>query len=107
VPAERLTLTRETDLIEPRLTAMRSRAAEACEASQSLGSARLGECAGGADVEAEMTKMRFDALGLAPGTPVVLRPLEFGLFPTAEPDPGVAKPVVQTLGPPPAHVAAA
>ena len=39
------------------------------------------------DVEAEMTKMRFDALGLAPGTPVVLRPLEFGLFPTAEPDP--------------------
>ena len=59
------------------------------------------------DVEAEMTKMRFDALGLAPGTPVVLRPLEFGLFPTAEPDPAVAKPIVPTLGSPPAQVAAA
>ena len=53
-----------------------------------------------------MTKMRFDALGLAPGTPVVLRPLEFGLFPTAESDPVVAKPIVQTLGSPPAQVAA-
>ena len=54
-----------------------------------------------AEVEAEMAKIRFDALGLAPGTPVVLRPLEFGLFPTAEPDPTVVKPVVQTLGSPP------
>ena len=53
-----------------------------------------------------MTKMRFDALGLAPGTPVVLRPLEFGLFPTAEPDPA-ARPIVPTLGSPPAQVAAA
>ena len=59
------------------------------------------------DVEAEMTKMRFDTLGLAPGTPVVLRPLEFGLFPTAEPDPAVTKPIVATLGSPPAQVAAA
>jgi sulfate transport system ATP-binding protein len=60
-----------------------------------------------ADIEAEMTKMRFDALGLSPGTPVVLRPLEFGLFPTAEPDPAVARPIVPTLGPPPAQIAAA
>ena len=59
------------------------------------------------DVEAEMTKMRFDALGLATGTPVVLRPLEFGLFPTAEPDPAAATPIVPTLGSPPAQVAAA
>jgi hypothetical protein len=51
--------------------------------------------------------MRFDAIGLAPGAPVVLRPLEFGLFPTAEPDPAVAKPLVPTLGPPPAQFAAA
>jgi hypothetical protein len=61
----------------------------------------------GAEVEAEMTKMRFDALGLAPGTPVVMRPLEFGLFPTAEPDPAVLKPAVPTLGSPPVQVAAA
>ena len=44
------------------------------------------------DVEAEMAKMRFDALGLAPGASVVLRPLEFGLFPTAEPDPAWPSP---------------
>ena len=60
-----------------------------------------------AEVEAEMAKSRFDALGLAPGAPVVLRPLEFGLFPTAEPDPAVARPIVPTLGSPPAQVAAA
>jgi ribonuclease VapC len=29
-----------------------------------------------------MAKTRFDALGLAPGAPVALRPVEFGLFPT-------------------------
>jgi hypothetical protein len=58
-------------------------------------------------IEAKMTKIRFGALGLAPGTPVILRPLEFGLFPTAEPDPAVAKPVVQTLGSRPAQVATA
>jgi hypothetical protein len=51
--------------------------------------------------------MRFDALGLAPGTPVVLRPVEFGLFPTAEPDPAVAERIVPGLGSPPAQVAAA
>jgi sulfate transport system ATP-binding protein len=34
-----------------------------------------------AEVEAEMAKIRFDALGLAPGASVKLRPLEFGLFP--------------------------
>ena len=34
-----------------------------------------------AEVEAEMAKSRFDALGLAPGASVRLRPLEFGLFP--------------------------
>jgi sulfate/thiosulfate transport system ATP-binding protein len=36
---------------------------------------------GDAEVEAEMAKTRFDALGLAPGASVRLRPLEFGLFP--------------------------
>jgi hypothetical protein len=60
-----------------------------------------------AEVEAEMAKTRFGALRLAPGAPVVLPHLEFGLIPTAEPDPAVAKPVVPTLGPPPAQVAAA
>jgi hypothetical protein len=35
---------------------------------------------GDAEVEAEMAKSRFDALGLAPGASVRLRPLEFGLF---------------------------
>jgi sulfate transport system ATP-binding protein len=34
-----------------------------------------------AEVEAEMAKSRFDALGLAPGALVTLRPREFGLFP--------------------------
>jgi hypothetical protein len=51
--------------------------------------------------------MRFDAFGLAPGAPVVLRPLEFGLFPTAEPDPGVARSLVPAPASRPAQVAAA
>jgi sulfate/thiosulfate transport system ATP-binding protein len=42
---------------------------------------------GDSEVEAEMAKTRFDALGLAPGASVRLRPLEFGLFPA---DPAVA-----------------
>jgi ABC-type sulfate/molybdate transport systems ATPase subunit len=42
---------------------------------------------GGGEVEAEMAKSRFDALGLAVGVRVALRPLEFGLFPAAEPAP--------------------
>jgi hypothetical protein len=37
-----------------------------------------------------MAKNRFNALGLAPGTSVALRPLEFGLFPTAGADPAAA-----------------
>jgi sulfate transport system ATP-binding protein len=68
---------------------------------------RLQLVQGDAEVEAEMAKLRFDALGLAPGTPVILRPLEFGLFPTAESEPTATKPVVQPLGSPPAQVAAA
>jgi sulfate/thiosulfate transport system ATP-binding protein len=46
-----------------------------------------------AEVEAEMAKSRFDALGLAPGAPVVLRPLEFGLFPTSGSDPVATVPL--------------
>jgi sulfate transport system ATP-binding protein len=46
-----------------------------------------------AEIEAEMAKTRFDALGLAPGTPVVLRPLEFGLFSTAGSEPAAAHPL--------------
>jgi hypothetical protein len=45
-----------------------------------------------AEVEAEMAKIRFDILGLAPGTRVTLRPLEFGLFPATESEPAVAIP---------------
>jgi sulfate transport system ATP-binding protein len=41
---------------------------------------------GEAEVEAEMAKSRFDALGLAPGNPVTLRPLEYGLFAAPEAD---------------------
>jgi sulfate transport system ATP-binding protein len=48
-------------------------------------------------VEAEMAKSRFDALKLAPGTAVMLRPVEFGLFPTAGSDPVVAVPTPHTL----------
>jgi sulfate transport system ATP-binding protein len=39
---------------------------------------------GEAEVEAEMAKSRFDALGLAAGARVTLRPLDFGLFPTPD-----------------------
>ncbi len=50
---------------------------------------------GDAEVEAEMAKSRFDALGLAPSASVRLRPLEFGLFPA---DPG------SSTGAPPADL---
>ena len=43
-----------------------------------------------AEVEAEMARTRFDALGLAPGASVRLRPLEFGLFPAEPGSPAVA-----------------
>jgi sulfate transport system ATP-binding protein len=62
---------------------------------------------GDAEVEAEMAKSRFDVLGLAPGAPVVLRPLEFGLFPAATSDSAVATPNLQTLGSARADAAAA
>jgi sulfate/thiosulfate transport system ATP-binding protein len=39
-----------------------------------------------AEVEAEMAKTRFDALGLTPGAVVALRPREFGLFAAPELD---------------------
>jgi sulfate transport system ATP-binding protein len=45
------------------------------------------------EVEAEMAKSRFDALGLAPGAMVTLRPREFGLFPAPESDFPIAVPV--------------
>jgi sulfate transport system ATP-binding protein len=45
------------------------------------------------EVEAEMAKSRFDALGLAPGARVTLRPLEFGLFPAPQSDREVAIPI--------------
>jgi sulfate/thiosulfate transport system ATP-binding protein len=45
------------------------------------------------DVEAEMAKSRFDALALAPGAAVALRPLEFGLFPADGTDPSVITPL--------------
>jgi hypothetical protein len=48
---------------------------------------------GEAEVEAEMAKTRFDALGLAPGAAVRLRPLEFGLFPADPGSPEVALPI--------------
>jgi sulfate/thiosulfate transport system ATP-binding protein len=48
---------------------------------------------GEAEVEAEMAKSRFDALGLAHGASVKLRPLEFGLFPADTADPAVATPI--------------
>jgi hypothetical protein len=78
---------------------------EACEASQSPGSARLSARAGGRrsrgrDDQDALRRARPRAGG--PGGPV-----EIGLFPTAEPDPNAPKPIVPTLGPPPAHVAAA
>jgi hypothetical protein len=43
-----------------------------------------------AEVEAEMARTRFEALGLAPGASVRLRPLEFGLFPAEPGSPAVA-----------------
>ena len=43
-----------------------------------------------AEIEAEMAKSRFDALGLAPGAVVVLRPVDFGLFPDPGAEPAVA-----------------
>jgi sulfate/thiosulfate transport system ATP-binding protein len=49
-----------------------------------------------ADVEAEMAKSRFDALGLAPGASVMLRPLEFGLFPADAAEPAIAVPIART-----------
>ena len=48
---------------------------------------------GDAEVEAEMAKSRFDALGLAPGASVRLRPMEFGLFSADPADPAVATPI--------------
>jgi sulfate transport system ATP-binding protein len=45
-----------------------------------------------AEVEAEMAKTRFDALGLAPGASVKLRLLEFGLFPADPATPAVSTP---------------
>jgi sulfate/thiosulfate transport system ATP-binding protein len=48
-----------------------------------------------AEVEAEMAKSRFDALGLAPGAPITLRPVEFGLFPAPGSDPVVAVPIAR------------
>jgi hypothetical protein len=51
-----------------------------------------------------MAKSRFDALGLAPGAPVTLRPLEYGLFaaPDADPAPVTAVPAPDS----PHHMAA-
>jgi sulfate transport system ATP-binding protein len=46
-----------------------------------------------AEVEAEMAKIRFDALGLAPGASVRLRPLAFGLFPADPGAPAAAVPI--------------
>ena len=40
-----------------------------------------------------MAKTRFDALALAPGASVRLRPLEFGLFPADPAGPAVATPI--------------
>jgi sulfate transport system ATP-binding protein len=60
-----------------------------------------------ADVEAEMAKSRFDALGLAPGAPVALRPLEFGLFPAPDAKSAVAIPIVAAREPHPPQAAVA
>jgi sulfate/thiosulfate transport system ATP-binding protein len=59
------------------------------------------------EIEAEMAKTRFDALGLAAGARVALRPLEFGLFPTTGSEPATAVTGVQAYGPRPQQVAAA
>jgi sulfate/thiosulfate transport system ATP-binding protein len=47
------------------------------------------------EVEAEMAKSRFDALGLAPGALVTLRPSEFGLFPANEAEFPTPAPVLE------------
>jgi sulfate/thiosulfate transport system ATP-binding protein len=60
----------------------------------------------GAEVEAEMAKTRFDALRLAPGAPVRLTPLEFGLFPADPTDPHFAVPSEPTYMEQPATAAA-
>ena len=53
-----------------------------------------------AEVEAEMAKSRFDALGVAPGAPVTLRPRDFGLFPAAEASPAGSTSIPQVSGSP-------
>jgi sulfate transport system ATP-binding protein len=50
-----------------------------------------------AEVEAEMAKSRFDALGLAPGVAVRLRPQEFGLFPAPASDHEPARPPLHAV----------
>jgi sulfate/thiosulfate transport system ATP-binding protein len=50
-----------------------------------------------AEVEAEMAKSRFDALGLAPGVAVRLRPQEFGLFPAPSSDHDTARPPLHAV----------
>jgi sulfate transport system ATP-binding protein len=52
-----------------------------------------------AEVEAEMAKSRFDALGLAPGAPVTLRPLEYGLFAAPGYEPELAAPALLPRAP--------
>jgi sulfate transport system ATP-binding protein len=52
---------------------------------------------GDALVEAEMTKGRFEALGLAPGVSVRVRPVDFGLFPAPEPYPAPATPNLEPV----------
>jgi hypothetical protein len=52
-----------------------------------------------AEVEAEMAKSRFDALGLAPGAPVTLRPLEYGLFAAPGSEPELAAPALLPRAP--------
>ncbi len=53
-----------------------------------------------AEAEAEMAKSRFDALGVAPGAPVTLRPRDFGLFPAAEASPAGSTSIPQVSGSP-------
>lgn len=53
-----------------------------------------------------MAKSRFDALGVAPGALVTLRPRDFGLFPAAETNPAGSTSIPQLPGSPP-EVAAA
>jgi sulfate transport system ATP-binding protein len=49
------------------------------------------------EVEAEMSKSRFIALGLREGAAVMLQPREFGLFPAAEAEPAAPIPLRQRL----------